>query len=362
MASRVRKPILIALGVIAVVVAAWSITRAGGPAVPECAGGQSLEFNCFAERYAAMTRASGPDAALKDLAARRAASGYLVSACHQLTHVIGRTAGELHGEAAFAQGSDVCSSGYYHGIVESVMTALGPARIVEQAHVVCATHRRQDSRSYLLYNCVHGMGHGFMAVFGTDVFLSLAGCDGLADSWERHHCYAGVVMENLTAITNPVRPSTSLRPDAPLYPCTAVHARYKAECYVKQTAYALHVSRDDFAATFRICRRDADAEFRAACYQGLGADASIKSSKHVIGDAARAATTGALCLQGSDGEARAHCIAGAVTTSVRDRGGDDGPARRLCAALADRELAAACEAARLVASHGVPTPEAAHTH
>ena len=351
-----------ALAVVVFLVVAWGVTRAGGPAVPECAGGESLEFGCFKERYAALTRAAGVRAALDDLAKRRDASGYLVAACHQLTHVVGRTAGELRGEAAFTEGTDLCASGYFHGVTEAVMGRIGPERIGAEARTVCDTHRRRDNRSYLHYNCVHGMGHGFMAVHGSDVFRSLPGCDALADDWERHHCYGGVFMENLTAMNSRSRPSRDLRPDAPLYPCTAVDARYKDECYVKQTAYALYVRNDDFAAVFDLCRDDADAAFRSVCYQGLGGDAAITSSKYVRGDAARAATIRALCLQGPDGEARSHCVAGAVTTIVRDLAGNDAPARTLCGALAERALTAACETARLVASHGVPTPDAAHTH
>jgi hypothetical protein len=351
-----------ALAVVVFLAVAWGVPRAGVPAVPECAGGESIDLGCFKERYATLTRGAGVRAALDDLATRRGANGYLVAACHQLTHVVGRTAGELRGEAAFTEGTELCASGYYHGVIEAVMGRIGPERIGAEALVVCDAHRRRDQRSYLHYNCVHGMGHGFMALHGTDVFRSLSSCDALADDWERRHCYGGVFMENLTAMNSRTRPSRDLRPDAPLYPCTAVDARYKHECYVKQTAYALYVRNDDFAAVFALCRDDADAAFRGVCYQGLGGDAAITSSKYVRGEPARAATIRALCLQGPDGEARSHCVAGAVTTIVRDLNGNDAPARTLCGALTERGLAAACETARLVASHGVPTPDASHSH
>ena len=61
------------------------------------------------------------------------------------------------------------------------MMAIGPAQIVDQAQSVCAEQRQRDPYSFPHYNCVHGMGHGFMAVFKTDVFRSLAGSDALAD-------------------------------------------------------------------------------------------------------------------------------------------------------------------------------------
>jgi len=45
------------------------------------------------------------------------------------------------------------------------------------------------------------------------------------------------------------------------------------------------------SALFSRCRDTTEQEFRSVCYQGIGGDAAIKSSKYVIGDAAQAATT-----------------------------------------------------------------------
>ena len=351
---------LAALLVVSALGVVWAVTRA--PHAPECTGAQSLDFNCFTSRYEALTRVSGAMTALKDLADRGRKHHYLVGACHQLTHVIGRTAGEIHGAAAYAQGADLCSSGYYHGVTEAMMMRVGPERIVEQAQAVCAEYRHPERRSYLHYNCVHGMGHGFMAVFESDIVRALRGCDALPDPWERHHCYGGVFMENLTAMRHPSRPSKHLRPDQPLYPCTAVDPRYKADCYMKQTAYALHVRQEDFGAVFGLCRRGPDADFRTVCYQGLGGDAAIMSSKYVIGATAQTATLRNLCRQGPDEEARSNCVVGAVNTIIRDRGGDDSRARALCATLDDRGLASACEVALMTASHEVPAPEGTHRH
>jgi len=48
-----------ALAVVVFLAVAWGVTRAGGPAVPECAGGESIDLGCFKERYAALTRGAG---------------------------------------------------------------------------------------------------------------------------------------------------------------------------------------------------------------------------------------------------------------------------------------------------------------
>jgi hypothetical protein len=350
------------VAVVAVILVVGARPRLFTPPIPECTGAEALSGACLVSRYETLTRSAGVQAALADLVERRKANSYLDLACHQITHVVGRTASERLGLAAFRDGTDLCASGYYHGVTEGVMQAIGPERIMDQAQTVCDEFRQSNGLSYLHYNCIHGMGHGFMAVFGTDVFRSLEGCDGLTATWERQHCYSGVFMENLTAMEYPERPSRHLSPDQPLYPCTVVQATYKEECYVKQTTYALYVRNGDFTAVFKLCQKDAEPDFQAVCYQGIGGDAAITSNKYVIGVAAQTATARQLCLLGPDVAARENCIAGVVTTIVRDGGGDDTKARALCAALDDRSLATVCEETREAASHGVPETGGAHNH
>jgi hypothetical protein len=314
--------------------------------VPACAGGDALAFGCLAARYEGLLHQRGADAALADLSLRRDENGFILAACHQLSHIIGRTAGRAVGIAALDGGQPLCSSGYYHGVVEEVMAEIGAAGVLARAPSVCAEHRRLRPHSNAHYNCVHGMGHGFMAVSASDVFASLVGCDSLADAWESDECYGGVFMENLTAIANPERPARDLRTDEPLYPCTAVGARYKRACYEKQTAFAVYVDNDDFARVFTLCATTPDVDFRDDCYQGLGGDVAIHVGKYVYGDDNRTAGTKGLCSLGPDAGARRACVAGAVTTTIRDLGRDDPSTSRLCRAVDDAATAARCDAAR----------------
>src|SRR5687767_141510 len=63
----------------------------------ECNGRQAIEFECHARRYASLVRRSGPRAALAALDVEQRRNGYVRAACHQLTHRVGRTAGDLRG-------------------------------------------------------------------------------------------------------------------------------------------------------------------------------------------------------------------------------------------------------------------------
>jgi hypothetical protein len=340
--------------------AVFAVLVAGGPAavelardaeavseVPACSGAESVDLDCYRRRYRVLTARAGPRAAIHDLVRRARRLPYLRAACHRLMHGIGRSAGRRSGLRAFAEGDDSCSSGFYHGVVEAVMAARGLAAVKRDPASVCAPFRRHGHHRLAHYNCVHGMGHGFMALLRSNVFRSLDACDALAEGWERSHCFGGVFMENLTALSNPRRPSRNLDPERPLYPCTAVAARFKHECYMKQTAYALLVRNDDFRAVFRLCERSPDVRFRDDCYDGLGGDAAIMSSKYVTGAARKRATTRAVCRMGPTTTARRHCVVGAMTVTVRDGASQTSDPVAFCSGFRERYLHAACSRAHL---------------
>ena len=333
-----------------------SARDAAAPAAASCGGKAAIDFACHARRYGELARREGARTALRTLAADQRRNGYVRAACHQLTHRIGRAAGSLHGIDALAHGQSVCASGYYHGVLQAVMGRAGPSASVRAAGSVCAT-TRPGGRSAEHYNCVHGMGHGFMEVFASDVFDSLHGCRALRDRWEQDECTGGVFMENVTAIDDPRRPSRSLRPGEPLYPCTAVARRYWEQCYDWQVTYALYVGDGDFGGVFARCAASVRAA-RRPCYRGLGGDA-MQQSKFVTSEPARRATIARLCALGPDRAARSACIEGAVRNLYRDYADGDLQARALCASLRRRSTArAACERAEAQTRREVALPEA----
>ena len=326
------------------------------PEITECIGVDALDFECLEHHYVELVSASGPEAALADLGSAWEGGGFVRSACHQLTHRIGRAAGVQTGMNAFEQGNTLCSSGYYHGVIESVMAEIGAGRVVEEAMSVCAELRENEPRSADHYNCVHGMGHGFMGVFASDVFDSLEGCDALEAQWEADNCYGGVFMENFSALDHPTRPSTYARPERPLYPCTVLAPRYKPPCYDKQTTYALFVSDGDYATVFELCAQT-ERDYRAACYQGLGGDAIVDSAKHAFGVAAKTAYLDGLCALGRSPAARANCVIGAVLVGLRDLVDGAHRARALCRYYGEARLSAlreACIGARVQAYRELP--------
>ncbi len=354
------RSIICGLGLVAAVGVVLSQRTAsvsgGGPAAPvECTGPKAVDFKCHEQRYTRLVRQEGSGPALRALEADQARNGYVRAACHQLTHRVGRAAGDERGIDALREGRSVCVSGFYHGVLQSVMSKLGRRGSIERADSICADLRSHGRPSAEHYNCVHGLGHGFMAVYGNDVFESLHGCRSVHDPWEQEECSGGVFMENVTAIDDRIRPSRYLRPAEPLYPCTEVAERLWDQCYDWQVTYALYVNDSDFAKVFRLCAGGVRAA-RAPCYRGLGGDA-LQQSRFVTSAAGRRATMRRLCELAPDRRAQTNCIEGVVKIMFRDYVDGDAQARSLCRSLTD-ELRAACLAAEAKARRDVALPEA----
>jgi hypothetical protein len=208
---------------------------------------------------------------------------------------------------AFQHGDVFCWSGYYHGIMEAMVAKIGIKNLPGELNSVCANISGKVTYNFDYYNCVHGLGHGIMALLDDEVFDSLHMCDNLTGSWEQQSCYSGVYMQNIIDNTNVADTDNVvkyLKPDQPLYPCTAVDDKYKGQCYLGQTSYALQVDNYDFARVFALCEGVAQP-YRDICNQSLGRDAA-NQARH------DAQTTTKTCNITSDPNDRTNCMIGAV--------------------------------------------------
>lgn len=258
------------------------------------------------EHYRQMVKTSGTREAFAALKNDYNQKPIVKTNCHQLTHAIGRTAGEKFASvsAAYAEGDEFCSSGYYHGVMESILSRLKPEAVPANLSNLCNDIRGSKQYSLAHHNCTHGLGHGLMLITGHELFEALALCDNFADAWEQQSCYGGAFMENIMASLTPNHTTKYINADEPLYPCSAVSERYKQECYIMQSSHILPSVGNDFAQTFAICS-DAETQFKAICYQSIGRDASGFSISDIQ-------ATKKLCDLGHNVEAVTNCIIGAV--------------------------------------------------
>ena len=168
---------------------------------------------------------------------------------------------------------------------------IGYENVKAEINTICGGVSADQKYSFFHYNCAHGLGHGVMLVTHNELFEALTTCDTLTDGWERESCYGGVFMENIMAHGNPDHTTKYLKTDDLLYPCNAVEAVYKQQCFLMQTSHALMSNGYDFDGVFRLCD-GVETDFRATCYQSLGRDAS----GNTVSDAER---TRDICHEGA---------------------------------------------------------------
>lgn len=304
-------------------------------ALVDCATERPDDYDCWRDRLWRLVEQDSPAAALADARVANDQVPFVTRNCHQFAHEIGRAAGHKYGDVAeaYANGDDFCASGYFHGVMEAIADLLGEETLFAQVDDVCADFREERPYALEHYNCVHGLGHGLMAVTYAELFRALDGCDGLTDGWERESCLSGVFMENIMAKDNPHHTTAYLRDDEPLYPCTDVDDSYKQGCYIIQSSHALSVVGYDFAAVFDLCL-SIEAAFQTICIQSLGRDVS----GHTLNDVPR---TVELCMLGPDEFAQENCFIGAAKDYVYHFHNDT-EGLELCAAIEDPGMSGRC--------------------
>jgi cytochrome c553 len=279
---------------------------------------------CFRQAYGNLAYRQGPSKALAQLAKDSQTIAGVRADCHQITHWVGHAGlARYHDNAAeaLAHGAMTCNSGYYHGVIERSLSGVPRPEVVHIARRLC-TSPSVTKEEFLLYQCVHGLGHGLMIYSGDDLPWSLKTCHQLVSDFERVSCTGGVFMQNLAPgmVT-----SRYLRQNDPIYPCNAVASRDKVYCYLMVTSRILTLDGFDWRKTARWCRRS-ERGWVATCFQSFGRDASGFSNYHPK-------ETIRLCLlAGNDAD---ECFYGAA----RDYGNNyaGGPqASRLCIATPSR--------------------------
>lgn len=292
----------------------------------ECQQAASKDYRCYARYYAVLAFEQGNATAMANMEAASASDPFVKAECHQLSHIVGRTAFEKTGslEKAYADGNNFCWSGFYHGAIEHAIASLGADKIKAASASICQSFADKSPYSFDHYNCVHGLGHGLMAVAGYNLFDGLKNCDAVRTGWEKDSCYGGVFMENVMVASRGDGTSAYLKPEQPLYPCDTVGAAYKQQCYLMQTSYILQQNGYDFAKTFQECAR-ADGGYVETCYQSAGRDASGSTNSDV-------SRTVDNCLKATEETAVYNCMLGAERDFVSYYHSDQ-QARQLCDAF-----------------------------
>ena len=227
---------------------------------------------CFRQAFGNLAYKEGPEKALALLATDDRQIAGVHADCHQISHWVGH-AGLVyykgHAGVALSHGAMTCNSGYYHGVMQMAFAGLPRDVVVRKAKVLCNVPAVNTS-DFLLYQCVHGLGHGLMIYSGDDLPWSLQTCHKLENSFDRISCTGGVFMQNLDTTMGV---SKYLSTKNPLYPCNIVAERDKVYCYLMVTSRILTLDGFNWEKTAAWCRK-AESGWVATCFQSMGRDAS----------------------------------------------------------------------------------------
>ena len=305
---------------------------------------------CYAEALSDQLAASGvADAAamLKEVAA---VDRDVELAAHVLAHGLGIAAYKRKPSVPdlFVACGEAFSSGCRHGAIQAYFQSQSRVGSAE-VRGLCEPFHQTLGSNYLMFQCVHGMGHGLTMFHAYDVPKALAACDLLERDWDRQSCYGGVFMENIVSATAPEHPASqlgaaghqhhgamstfkALDPTDPLYPCSIMARRYLYSCYMMQTSAILHLNHGDIAAAGRTCA-SAPAPWPNTCFASLGRDITSYAQRDP-------AETARLCRLGAPHNLGS-CYDGAVKALV-DWTATTETGFAFCAVLGDDPAAPRC--------------------
>jgi hypothetical protein len=270
--------------------------------VDACGDKQGQEkYTCYEATFLHVVKTSGVATAMDLLSVVGVLDEDVQRDGHVYAHAIGITGfqSDPDVEKTFRRCSESFQSGCYHGVIQAYLDhVLDPSLVDDSGRIngLCQAYRKETGSRWLLFQCVHALGHGLTSFYAHDLPSALQGCDLLADDWDRHSCYGGAFMENVVHAIHPHHPTPHTKhaataehhvhasPDDfvpikatdPLHPCSMLDERYLTDCYLMQTSIILYLNHGDMAETARTCDR-APSAMRVPCYQSLGRDISSYS-------------------------------------------------------------------------------------
>lgn len=255
-------------------------------------------YDCMETALLKIVREEGIVAAMETLSAAGDRDNDIRRDGHEYAHAIGITGFQVESSVgtAFARCSEIFQSGCYHGVIQAYLfSVLDPGLVGDSGRInnICREFRGQSQGQWLLFQCVHALGHGLTSFYHHDLIRALQACDALEEGWDRHSCYGGAFMENVVHVTHPHHQTTRMhaadrqtgrdavtqtsfvpvKANDPLYPCSILEERYLTDCYLMQTSIILYHNHGDLAAAARTCD-GAPVGMRTWCYQSLGRDIS----------------------------------------------------------------------------------------
>ena len=238
---------------------------------------ETSEYEAQKDYFQQLVEEGDPRAAIDDLRAESEANSKTLALCHDYLHAIGKAAYEKYGsfEKALQYQSDFCNSGYIHGIFESYLT--GENRTKRDLEVACSEYAK-GRRPFDLWQCYHGIGHGFMYWSSGDLDLSLQSCESLGQAGASS-CQNGAYMEIFNAEIL-AKESSYVTNSDPFATC-ASRALGKGDCYLYVPTYLSQTLHIPYKEMFDRCG-NAEEAHEEVCIEGIGAEAMKRNMNEPV--------------------------------------------------------------------------------
>lgn len=253
--------------------------------------------------YSDLVAAADPRVAIADLVDASEHNPVTMSLCHDILHIIGKTAYQKYGslEASLPYQSDFCNSGYIHGIFEEYFKSASDP--IASLGGVCESDLI-GSRPFDTWQCQHGLGHGFMYFTYGDLTQSLEYCAAYFKEPEAvRSCQNGAYMEVFNAEVLQHEPSF-IDTENPFMTCASQTAN-QTDCYLYVPVYLSQTVGISFQDILAQCTSSA-SPFEYTCIHGVGSEAMKRNMNNP-------ATVFALCQHTDSTYARTVCVTGAVS-------------------------------------------------
>jgi hypothetical protein len=279
--------------------------------------------------------------------------------CHEFVHYLGADLYKAKNNLAeaFINGSSLCDSGMFHGIMEGYIQVettgqTNPLqRLPEIASHACDGLNNHPAVSPGMYSlCFHGLGHGLMAVLDYELPTALSYCDKAAQNFIGS-CYTGVFMENNTTAafpewSNHLSKYTGSLKD-PTYPCRILDKKYLENCYRHQAVALLADIRFDYKEGFKLCTLF-PPQYQDICVIGM--------SNNIPGPHIDTVGVEQTCRLALDIDERTYtlCLKGALQQLVQFHTGNPLPAVEFCSSAVEDKQPDCWQEAAIQVSSWVP--------
>lgn len=264
------------------------------------------------DTYVLIALKANPSDAIRALSEDSRTNPQVSAVCHDILHGIGRAAFEKYDtfQSAVAFQDPFCNSGYIHGLFEVYMKTNQDS--LSGIGGLCKNIT--GLRKFDVWQCNHGIGHGFMYYTGGELNTALSHCSQYLPEGAVESCQNGAYMEvfNQEILNNEV---ALVDPKNPFQTC-ATSAENVDECYMYVPSYLSQTARMDFKDIFSECSK-IEEKYQYACISGVGSEAM----KRNMGDPGSVFN---ICRDSGSYANEASCVFGVVSMYLNQEGTDAG--------------------------------------